>query len=184
MRLLLAALAVLADPSIKPWPIGPGPRYLPPAAPAAILAGRPAGSLRCTAIGPTARIHLELFAGQRVIVVPAGIGVAKPLRRSGATVAAEGCSYPVRTVAPDGVVELRRGEALTVGDLFRVWGQPLGARQLASFRSPSPVRAYVNGRRVHGAVAAVPLLAGEEIVLELGPYVAPHPFFLFPGGTR
>jgi hypothetical protein len=185
MRSLLAAAALLADPSVKPWPIGPGARYLPSPAPAAVLAGRPVGALRCGPAGPRFDVHLELFASRRVIVVPAGIGVASPFVRTGATVSPGGCSYPMRTLAPDGVVEVRRGLALTVGDLFRVWGEPLTAHRLGSFGSTTLVRAYVNGRRVEGSAAAVPLSAGAEIVLELGGYVAPHPSFLFPpGGTR
>lgn len=183
--MLAAAVVLLANPSVKPWPIGPGPRYLPSPATAAVLAGKPVGSLRCGSGSRRFRIHLELFAARRVIVVPAGIGVAAPLVRSGATVTPEGCSYPLRTLAPDGVVEVRGGASLTVGDLFRVWGQPLAAHRLASFRSASPIRAYVNGHPVHGPVTGVPLSARAEIVIELGGYVAPHSFFLFPqGGTR
>ncbi len=53
---------------------------------------------------------------------------------------------------------------------------------LASFRSGRPVRAYVGGRLVRGSLAAIPLTPHAEIVLELGPYLAPHSFFLFAGG--
>jgi hypothetical protein len=184
MKVLLAAVVLLADPSVKPWPIGAGPRYLPPSAPAAVLAGRPAGGLRCRPDRPTVRVHVELFANRRVVVVPAGVGVAEPFARSGAMVEPEGCSYPIRTLAPDGVLDVARGSSLTIGDLFRIWGQPLGAHRLASFRSSGAVRAYLDGRRVTGPVAAIPLRPGAEIVLELGAYVAPHSFFLFPGGNR
>lgn len=183
MRMLLAAAVLLANPSVKPWPIGPGARYLPPAAPAAVRAGAAVGSLRCGTSGRRFEVHVELFAARRVVVVPAGIGVAAPLVRSGATVAPKGCSYGVRTLAPGGVVQVKRRAGLTVADLFRVWGQPLGPNRLASFRSRSPVRAYVNGRRARGPVGAIPLSPGDEIVIELGAYVAPHPFFLFPGGA-
>lgn len=184
MKVLLAAAFLLADPSVKPWPIGPGPRYVPPPAGATVLAGAPVGPLRCGHPGGLFELHLELFANRRVVVVPAGIGVARPVARSGATVTPRGCTYPLRTLAPGGVVEVERGLDLTVGDIFRVWGQPLAAHRLASFRSRSPVRAYVNGRYVPGSAASIPLSAGDEIVLELGAYVAPHSFFLFPGGSR
>jgi hypothetical protein len=185
MRALAVAVVLFADPSVKPWPIGPGPRYLPSPAPAAVLAGKPVGSLRCGSDTRAFRVHLELFAGRRVIVVPAGIGVAAPDAHTGATVTPRGCWYPLRTLAPGGVVDVQRGAALTVGDLFRIWGQALGTYGLASFQSSSPVRAYVDGRLVHGSASGIPLEAGDEIVLELGAYVAPHSFFLFPpGGTR
>jgi hypothetical protein len=116
-------------------------------------------------------VHLELFAGRKVVIVPAGIGVDS------------GCRYPLSTAGPDGVVTVSRGRALTLGDLFRVWGQPLGPRSLAGFTSRTPVRAYVAGRRVNGSVSAIRLTPHAEIVLELGGFVPPHPFFLFPGGS-
>jgi hypothetical protein len=171
MSAFLAAIALLASPSVHPWPIGPGPRYLPAARTAAIATGRPVGSANCGPAGRAFRIHLELFAGRRVIVVPAGIGVSR-----------SGCTYPVRTTAPGGIVEVARGQELTLGDLFRVWGQPLDAHHLASFTSKRPVRAYVGGRLVQGPLAEIPLTPHAEIVLELGPYLAPHSFFLFAGG--
>jgi hypothetical protein len=114
---------------------------------------------------------VELFVGRKVVIVPAGIGVGT------------GCRYPLTTAGPDGVVTVARGRALTVGDLFRVWGQPLGPRSLAGFTSRTPVRAYVAGRLVQGPAASIRLTPHAQIVLELGGYVPPHPFFLFPGGT-
>jgi len=69
---------------------------------------------------------------------------------------------------------------LGLGDLFRIWGRRLGPRQLLSFTSASPVRAYVAGRRFRGRPADVPLEPGAQIVLELGAYVPPHARYLFP----
>ncbi len=158
--------ALLLALSVHPWPVGPGPRYQPPAA------AKPAPGLACGPRAPSFRVHLELFAGRKVIIVPAGIGA----------VAQSGCVYPLSTAGPDGVVSVARGRALTLGDLFRVWGQPLGAHSLAGFTSRTPLRAYVGGRLVKGPVAAIRLTPHAQIVLELGGYVPPHPFFLFPGG--
>ncbi len=173
MTAFLAALSLLAHPSVHPWPIGPGPRYTPPARTAAVAAGKPVGAFRCAGPGQVLQLHLELFAGRRVIVVPAGIGVSRPPGR---------CVYQVHTLAPGGVVEFARGSRLTLADVFRVWGQPLAAHRVASFVSRRPLRAYVGGRLVRGPVGAIVLTPRAEIVLELGPYVAPHSFFLFPGG--
>ena len=157
MIALIAMLALGGDPSVKPWPIGPTAAYRPAAN--RVFAGA------CPS-GETFAVHLELFANQKAVVVPAGIGA---------------CSDPVRTRTPTGIVEVSSRAPRTVGDLFRVWGKPLGAHRLVSFRG-SPVRAYVNGRLVDGAVGSVPLTAGAEIVLEIGGYVPPHRFFLFPRG--
>jgi hypothetical protein len=163
-------------------PIGAGPRYHPPAAPARVLRGEPAGGLRCRADGPRFGVHVELFARGRVVVVPAGIGVAAPRRRVGAFVRPRGCSYAVRTTGPTGVLEVRRGARLTLGRLFAVWGQPLSPTRLAGFstRRSAPVRAYVAGRRWRGPLGAIPLRRHAQIVLELGRFVPPHRSFRFP----
>ena len=167
IAVLAAALALAGgDPSVVPIPVGPGPRYTP-SAPA--RDGRPVGALECGSAGKSFRVHIELFAHRKAIVVPAGIGVARG-----------GCVYPARTLTPTGVIEVDRTAKLTVGDLFRIWGRRLGDRRLLTFEATTPVRAYVAGKRYDGAAAEVPLTPGAQIVVELGAYVPPHPTFLFP----
>ena len=155
MVALIAALALAGDPSVKPWPIGPGAAYRPSAR-----------RVACPARGSFA-VHLELFAGRKGIVIPAGIGT---------------CSDALWTRTPTGVVEVS-GRGHTLGDVFRVWARTLGSHRLLSFNSGSPVRAYVNGRHVPGAVGAIPLTRGAQIVLEIGGYVPPHRFLLLPKGS-
>jgi len=179
----LGGVLVPGHPSVQPWPIGPGPAYRPAATFAAVKAGEPLGALRCGPPGAVFALHLELFAERRVVVVPAGIGVASPSLQVGASVLARGCTYPLSTLNPAGIVEVRRGMSLRLADLFTIWGQPLGARRLASFHSSEPVRAYVGGHLFRGPLASIPLTPHAEIVLELGGYVPPHPFFLFAGGS-
>ena len=151
---MIELLAVLA---LTPAPIGPGPAYLPSAGRPVELCAGPAGFA----------VHLELFANRRAVVIPAGIG---------------SCSDSARTRTPTGVFEVAHS-GLVLGDLFRIWGQPLTAHRLLSFRSSTPVRAYVNGRAVGGLVSSIPLRPGAEIVVEIGGYVPPHAFFLFPKGS-
>jgi hypothetical protein len=110
-----------------------------------------------------------VFVNRKVVIVPKGIGVSD-----------KGCRYPVSTDGPDGVVRVAPGVRL--GDVFRVWGQQLGSNQVGSFRATPPLRAYVGGKLVHGAVGEIRLTTHMQIVLELGGYVPPHPFFLFAGG--
>lgn len=178
--ILGVALAGLGGPI--PTPIGAGTRHHPPAAPARVLRGEPVGGLRCGTDGPRFGVHVELFAHGRVVIVPAGIGVAAPRRPVGAFVRPRGCSYAVRTLAPTGVVGVRRGAPLTLGRLFAVWGQPLSPTRLTGFstRRGAPVRAYVAGRRWRGPLRAIPLRRHAQIVLELGRFVPPHRSFRFP----
>jgi hypothetical protein len=153
-------LTILVAP--VPTPIGRGPQFTPPrigrAAPAAIACTPGAGTA-------AARTHLELFARKRAIVIPAHIGVRR------------GCRFPLRTLTPTGVIEIgRRG--LTLGDFFAVWRMPLSSRCMLTFCGE--VKAYVAGKRRRGDVRAIRLTARRQIVLEVGGYVPPHTFYLFP----
>jgi hypothetical protein len=114
---------------------------------------------------PAARIHLELFANNRVIIVPPRVGVRSAR-----------CRARLWTVDPTGVVHVERPARL--GDLFRVWGRELTARRLLSFHGG--VRVYVNGVRRRGDPRALVLRDRDEIVLEVGPFIPPHRSYLFP----
>jgi hypothetical protein len=144
-------------------PVGVGARFRPP------VSGRPLGACR-GALGSRFGVHVEVFAANRVVIIPAGIG------RGGAT----RCYGALATLAPTGVVLVRRGERLSLAALFRSWGQPLSSDRLVSFRGA--VRAFVDGTRWPEASGTVPLTYHSEIVLEVGPYVPPHRSFAFPPG--
>ena len=106
--------------------------------------------------------------------------MAPPLARDGAYVTRARCSYAVRTTTPTGVIEVVAAKNATIGDLFRVWGQPLTRARLAGFRGR--VHAYVAGSRWRGDIRTIPLRRHAQIVLEIGGYVRPHRFFLFGRG--
>jgi hypothetical protein len=126
---------------------------------------------------------LELFAADRVVLVPAGIGVGRPWRTVGGRVRRARCYGPAVTLDPTGVVLVRRGVRMSVGALFAQWGQPLQRRRLAGFRvRRGELRAYVDGRRARGDARRIVLARHAEIVLELGPFVAPHRSYLFASG--
>lgn len=148
-----AAVFALQGPLI-PTPIGVGPRFHPPSAQHGGCRGT--GSARDP-------VHLEVFARRRVVIVPQGI-----------------CSPTVRTTAPTGVIDVEGGGRVTLGDFFDAWNQRLSRRRLASFRGQ--VRAYVSGEEWRGGLRAIPLSPHAQIVLEVGPRVPPHRFFLF--GSR
>jgi hypothetical protein len=184
--LVAAAVAVSAAAALGaapvPTPIGFGPKYRLDAASPNVARGAPVGRFACLrAAGPRQLAHVELFANRLVLLVPAGVGMAPPIEREGAYVSAARCSYAVRTRAPTGVVEFAASAHPTLGDLFAVWGQPLSTRTLAGFRGP--VSAWIGGKRWPGDPRSIPLRRHAEIVLEVGGYVPPHPFFLFPRGS-
>jgi hypothetical protein len=159
---------IASPPPVYPWPIGAGPRYHPTAANQAVLEASPVGRLRC-ANGRRFAVHIELFAHRRVAIVPPGIGVAR-----------SGCTYPLRTNAPTGIVEVLAGGRYTLGDLFRVWGRQFDSTHMLSFRGR--VSLFVGGKRRTGDPRTLVLTKHAQIVIEVGGYVAPHPSYLFPRG--
>lgn len=98
------------------------------------------------------------------------------------------CDYPIRTTDPTGVILIDPPPAgksqPTIGDLFKLWGQPLSRRLLAGFTAPGKdsVAAFVDGRRIIGYPGTIPLRRHAQIVLEAGPHVEPHPSYRFPSG--
>lgn len=159
-------------------PVGTGPRFDLPAA------GPVTGT--CTPeLGKRDGVHVEVFAANRVLLLPAGIGTEPPARLLNGRVIQARCYGQLVTLDPTGVVLVRQGARLTLETLFRSWGQPLSSTRLASFSAPADTRVsvFVDGRAWHGAPTAVPLTRHAEIVLEVGPYVPPHQSYAFPPGT-
>lgn len=132
-------------------------------------------------VGPRYGVHLEVFGANRVVIIPAAIGVRPPFRQLDGRIVSARCYGRLVTLEPTGVVLVRPGSRESVADLFRSWGQPLSAMRLASFTA-DPVAAFVDGRRWRRAVGAIPLVRHAEIVLEAGPYVPPHSSYTFPPG--
>ena len=162
-----AALVLLLAPALVPTPIGVGPRYRPqPGLHAPCVAGPLSGAHR---------VHVELFANRRVVIVPAAIGLRGARFQLG-RVESAGCRARLRTTDPTGVVDFDGGA--TLGDLFAVWGEPLGPRALVSFRGP--VSVFRNGVRVDGDPRRVVLRGGDELVLEVGGFIPPHRSYRFP----
>jgi hypothetical protein len=183
--LLVAASVAAAGTAPVPTPIGTGPMFHPGASNSAVALGLPIGPLACRARDvPRAGLHLELFARGRVVIVPAGIGVAPPIRTRGVYVIAGRCTYPARTREPTGVIEIDRSTSMTLGDFFSVWGRPLTARRLLDFRAlpDEMVHAYVNGRRQRGDPRSIRLYRHAEIVLEIESSIPPHATYGFPKG--
>jgi hypothetical protein len=129
--------------------------------------------------------HLEVFAYQHVVAIPAGIGIASPRARAvDASVLGGRCYYPATTTDPTGVIEVRRGARVTLGELFDIWGEPLGSKAVARFRvgAGSLLVAYVNGRRWTANPRAIALTRHALVVLEVASHVPPHRVYLFRRG--
>lgn len=139
--------------------------------------------MSCRAFWPVASlVHIEVFAQDHVVVIPAGVGVAPPLTREGAYVLRGSCVYPLHTLEPTGLVLVGPGPTRTLGEFFALWGQPLGAHVLAGFmaRRASHVSVFIDGVAWTGQPAAAPLLPHTQLTVEVGAAVPPHAHYLFP----
>jgi hypothetical protein len=159
-------------------PIGTGPRFTPPA-------GGPVAGACQRSLGPRVGVHVEVFAANRVLLLPAGIGVRRPSTKLDGRITSASCYGALVTLDPTGLVLVRPGARLTLADLFRSWGEPLSRARLTSFTAPAgtQVAVFVDGRPWPAGPAAVPLARHAEIVLEVGPPVPPHSSYAFPPGT-
>jgi hypothetical protein len=173
-RTVSADSAALAAARAGSRPIGGGPRFVPPAPRTRVRDCRSGRGRRYGA-------HLELFAANRVVLVPAGVGTEVPRKSSEGRITRASCYGSVITIDPTGLLLVRAGSSATVRDLFREWGVRFGSRGFLSFHGR--MRAYVGGRPWRGAVGAIPLRRHSVIVIEVGPFVPPHTHYAFPPGA-
>lgn len=174
--LSLAMLAVLAacgddhDPSVVPYPIATDARRTFAPAPPAVMQGVQVGGLACSAVdGARLGVHLEVFIAGQVVLVPDGVGVGP------------GCTYPITTRDPTGVLLIRRDIRLTLADVFAEWGVALDTYRVGTFAGL--VSAWVDGRPVNGDPGRVPLRRHAEIVVAIGePAIIPHSGYRFAPG--
>ncbi len=116
--------------------------------------------------------HLALFVKGKQVAVPANAGIPSNGGRAM-------CLYWLHTHDATGIVHVESPVAnvFTLGHFFDIWGQRLERSRVAGFAGP--VRAYVNGALYEGDLRTIPLIAHQEITLEVGSYVSP-PRYVFP----
>jgi len=159
-------------------PIGTGPRFT-------LSASGPVTGRCEPSLGPRFGVHVEVFAANRVLLLPAGIGARRPWTELDGRITGARCYGALVTLDPTGLALVRPGERLTLAALFRSWGEPLSRTRLTSFTAAkgTQVAVFVDGRPWRAAPTAVPLTPHAEIVLEVGPHVPPHSSYAFPPGT-
>lgn len=125
-------------------------------------------------------IHLAIFDNGKQLQVPQYIGFVPLAPR-------KVCLYWIHTHDASGIIHIESpqidapgGGHFTLGMLFDVWGQPLSRDDVAG--KIGPVTAYVNGAVWTGDLRQIPMLAHQQVVLEVGKTVPP-PYYSFPEGT-
>jgi hypothetical protein len=141
---------------------------------AATPAGEPVRGIRCEGMEATKyhiHQHLAIYDHGRSVGVPSDVG--RPLVAS--------CFYWLHTHTPDGIIHVESPvyKTYTLADFFAVWGQPIGAKDIAGARPRGADRivTYVNGRRYAGDPAKIELAQHTDIAIMVGPpYTMPAPF--------
>src|SRR6478609_8385657 len=135
--IVIATLLLLASPlgaGLAPsppvaTPIAVGHRYQLPATTAATRRAAALGTLACRPATRVLRMaHVELFVRGRAVLLPAGIGIAPPAAISAGRVLGGRCRYALSTADPTGLISVNQPGRRRLGQLFRIWGQPLGDR--------------------------------------------------------
>lgn len=114
--------------------------------------------------------NLAIYMNGSEHQVPGGIGIQPS------------CMYWLHTHDSGGLVHIESPaqRSFTLGNLFDIWGQPLGPWQVGSDRGQ--VVAYVNGKQFNGNPRDIPLTDHAAIQLDVGqPAVPPQPV-TFPSG--
>jgi len=158
----VVAAAALAAGTAGPAAADGGVRWPAPSDPSAGArrAGLPMLSTEGTVLHHHA--HLDVRVHGRAVTVPAGIGIDEARHRVS----------PLHTHDASGVIHLESPvrRTFTLGQFFTEWGVPLSRTRLGGLRADArhTLGVYVNGRRVTGDPAAVPLRQHDEVAVTYG----------------
>ena len=120
--------------------------------------------------------HLAIFDQGQPVAVAANVGILPT------------CISWLHTHAADGIlhIEAPAPHTYTLGQFFRVWGQPLDATHLLNRAADGEheIRTFVDSQPyAEGPPESIRLTPHAVIVLEYGPPFVPPPTFAFPPGV-
>ena len=142
--------------------------------PSVAAAGLPINGISCDAQeGQRIHIHqhLVIFDHGKQVAIPPNVG--QPAGRR--------CIYWLHTHTPDGIIHIEapQDRSFTLGDFFKIWGEPLSRTQASSARASKTAnfKVWVDGRPYKGDPRAIKLKAHTDIVIEAGPPFPKPPSF-------
>ena len=115
--------------------------------------------------------HIAIFDRGRQVPVPENVG-QRPLSH---------CLYWVHTHTPDGIIHIEapKDRSFTLGDFFKVWGQPLSKTEVASVKAAkgSELKVWVDGKPFTADPSTIKLTEHTDIVIQSGPPFIKPPRF-------
>jgi hypothetical protein len=193
-QLKLAPLSTLGSlqPAPPPGRIGPEGVPIPAVPPLASTAnGATGGKVDGISCQTSEQLvfhihaHLTVFVNGSPRQVPAGIGIPGAQGQNSPTgtfITGGTCLYWLHTHAADGIIHVESPvqRTYTLGQVFNIWGQPLGPGRAGP--ASGKVTALYNGQVYRGDPRNIPLHAHAQIQLEVGkPLIAPVKI-KFPNG--
>jgi hypothetical protein len=166
----------------------PGPGAVPVLAPPTGATGRPVDGIKSDSAERLAfhiHTHLQIYVDGQQRALPPGIGVVPPLQvqqtAQGPFVVGGAGFYWLHTHDDSGVVHVESPvqRPFTLGELFDLWGQPLGPDRVGP--ATGPVTALVDGVVVGGDPRDIPLTAHAVVQLDVGTVVPFRPYSFAPG---
>ena len=138
--------------------------------------GQPVASITCDSgeqLATHYHAHLDILYKGQPVKVPANIGIQPT------------CLYWLHTHDDTGVIHVEAPQSqasrqFTLGEFFKVWGQPLSSTQVATLKVQpgEQVKVWVDGKPYTGDPSKVKLASKEQIVIEIGPpFVDPPPTY-------
>jgi hypothetical protein len=125
--------------------------------------------------------HLSIFVNGQQLAFPMGVGMFQPNKGKHGYIYHQTCLYFLHTHDRTGILhmESKTDTSFTLGTLFKLWGEPLSATQIAEFSGP--VSVYIDGNLdTIDPIANVPLNPGTDITLVIGQTPDWIPVYLLP----
>ncbi|HSR26451.1 MAG TPA: hypothetical protein VLW53_23060 [Candidatus Eisenbacteria bacterium] len=139
------------------------------------ISGQPVANIRCEAGEQLAvhyHAHLTLIYKGTPAQIPAQVGIP-----SGSN-----CTYWIHTHGQTGIVHIEApkeaaSRSFTLGDFFQIWNQPLGSKQVATFKvgSGDQLKVWVDGKPYTGDLHSIVLKSHTQVVVEIGPPLTDPP---------
>lgn len=140
----------------------------------ASAAGQPIDGISCDAQeGQRIHIHqhLVIFDHGKQVNIPPNVGQPAGKR----------CIYWLHTHTPDGVIHIEapKNRTFTLGEFFRVWGEPLSRTEASSAKAGkgAKLKVWVDGKPFTGDPNSIKLDPHTDIVIEAGPPFPKPPKF-------
>jgi hypothetical protein len=124
--------------------------------------------------------HVSVALNGGLLTIPARIGII------GSTPTFGGCAYEIHTHDGSGRLHIEGSGPVnyTLGNFFKIWGQPLTASNIAGITA-MPIVIYVTDKGVTtvftGDPATIPLVSHREITIQIGTPINAIPNYTWTG---